>query len=97
MEEWACKGTINGAEVAFEPYCPWPMTNKGWDGLVAGNNNITMNDCSMTMGEALGTGYLIKCGIYFFLNFVCLSFNVRFLMIYAEKRKDSKAKVRNRK
>ena len=93
--DWTCNGEVDGQPVDFVPYCPFPYTNAGWDTVVSGNPNITMNDCSMKFGEALGTGYLIKCTIYGLANLICFFFSVKFLLIYIEKRHAMKAKNRN--
>jgi hypothetical protein len=97
LQEYASEGTVDGEPIPFEPYCPFPYTNEGWDTLVADpdNFNLTMNDCSLKLGDALGAGYLVKCGVYVFINFVCLLFCVAFLAIFIQKRKASKIPTRN--
>ena len=46
LEEYVCKWTINGTDVNYVSFCPWPYTFKGWgDDGDPGFNDTVFGDC----------------------------------------------------
>ena len=81
----------------YDPVCRWPYVNKGWaeDGE-PGMKDVVMDDCSITMAQASGTGYLFgtkydtKCAIYSFIAFIPFLLSWYYLKLAAEARPKNK-------
>ena len=94
LEEFYCDWKVNGTEVdQWLPICPFPYLPEGAgaDGEKGWGDITDVDDCSITYADQMGmSAYQVKCMVYGLLNVVALLVNIRWLMLFKEKRMASK-------